>query len=681
MELLHLMLMMQIYSSFSTPSTIPIIFETSCFIRIVYETNSNVTLLSDSNISLPITAKTSSENTITYTIHDLQHFDFAFDVEDVYINDQLTIFHGYFKFFSKYHEICNAFILLTQTFNGTTTAIQNSGYGTDESATFFVVVKCCNNLLLSGNNTSDFITEITSFESESSNAFYPNLAFIVLPEFQQTDQIKVYAYCYYCPINLHELYHDYDSHTLSFLAVRSDCQRLNNNGWSRKIIVLEPAPPKEYENLVININERIGEGRKNFQKHLKESYIAEYFLFRMVSDLINMTIDPELKEHKADDDPETYWHLNIKVICTNLLTQRNEIAATRGSNVLTNQVKLELIYCMKISQLVKVKWDIYFKVLDPLTWLCLFLVILGYAFIYQSVWQAVDLVWILFDLEFWRRHPRKILVTYLIGAMFLPWAYDSGMSTDFIDFDFPIYIKDMIDDGYRLFKPGVTSETDVFDQIQNLIPKPFMNFFEANMGFIDIERFFYREKGFNFSGNSNVRVKAMADNKLFLQNGPENSFTFPSLFVVLSTTKNAVLEKDFVCGSVKQYPSYNLQMSQSFRFRGYMSTQFVNLLERLLEAGLVKFIQNLITLGSALGTMPRIDDLNSVLSSTTLGVRTPLGVICGAYVAFVSVVFLVFMSSVVISNRKIVGKTIERRYKEITTRISRDKVQVFKANY
>ncbi|CAL8121326.1 unnamed protein product [Orchesella dallaii] len=657
-------------SPFPSVSTLPITFDENCFIRIILEQNPNSTLFNpfQRSISSPIHVKTGLENIKTYMIHDLSNFNYAFDVEDVYINDELTLSDGYFRFFSKHNNSCNVFLLLTSTFNGTATAIQQSGYGTDTTAIFLVVVECFDNFIIGNKKRAGFLEEFISLESVSLNAFYPNLAFLLIPELQTsqdtTEIARIYAFCYYCPQNIQEIHIQVlrrDQISINLPRIRAECEQCNDNGWTRKILILAAAPPPVYKALIKNIDHKIGNGRKELHLHLTESYIAEYLLFRMVSDIINMTIESNLREHHADDDPETYWHLSIKAVDTFLPKMRNIVSVTRGSYMLTTQEPIKLIYCMEATEAIKIKWDIYFRILDLASWLCLLTAVFWYSFIYHSFTKAIDLVWILFDIEFWQQHPRIILAPYLLGAMFLPWIYDSGMSTDFIDFDFPIYIRDIVNMGYKIWDIDVTDDAEALQKVRNFVPQSDLNFLEENTGTADLEKILYIQKNFKLPNDSHGRLESMAGRKLLFATGAENSFTFPSLFVTLSGMKHAVVDRDFLCGTVYQSPTHNYQITQSFYFRGYMSTKFTNILERFVEAGFVKYLQRLITLQSALKSMPRVDDLNVLLSSSTLGVRTPLGVICTAYIGlnlgflvlFVGTVFYQSRLEVCITTRKL----------------------------
>ncbi|CAL8121312.1 unnamed protein product [Orchesella dallaii] len=546
------MILLSLISSIAS-SNFPITFDTNCFVRIVYEGNLNYTLPTPTKISLPLETNAAFDFTLSYMIQDVSNFSFAFDVEDIYLNDQITISDGYFPFFSKYSRTCDLFILLTDTFNSTTTAIQKSGYGNSEFATFLVVVECCNGCLDS-NIIAGFLSDFMSLEKVSFNAIYSSLAFITLPDFDKKSQTigmaKAYAYCYYCPKALHKIHMKFDLMSLPLAEVHSDCQKLNNNGWNRKAFLLANAPATSYDGLLTNIDQKIENGRISLARHLNESYIAEYILFRMTSDQINITIDPNIRQYMADDEPDTHWHFSIKFIDTGLPNFRNDIAATRGSYILTRQEKANLIYCMETSELVKIRWDIYLRVYDLQSWICILSILLAYSFIYKSVSQGFDLAWIFIDIEFLRRHARKILAPYIIGAMFIHWAYVSGMSTDFIDFDFPVYFRELFDKGYRVYDNEMSHGAYDWDQIKDLFPESIRRFFQTNSGFSDLGKILYTGTGYYLSDDLHNSVKTMATKKLLLMDGAQNSYYFPSLFMTLAAFKRAVVEEEFVCGIV-----------------------------------------------------------------------------------------------------------------------------------
>ncbi|CAL8121314.1 unnamed protein product [Orchesella dallaii] len=659
--------------------TFPIKFDTNCFVRIVYEENWNSTVFNPSQLSFPIATNTSSDITISYMIHGLSNFGFAFDAEDIYINDEITILDGYFPFVSKYYKACDAFILLTYTFNSTATAIKESGYGNSDHATFLVFVECCKSSLMENNIMAGFISDFSSLETTSFNAIYSNLAFVTFPEFDTKSKsigiANIYAYCYYCPKHLHQIQLKFEQTSLTISEIHSECQHLNNNGWNRKAFLLVSGSSTSYDALITNIDQKIAKGRKNFTQHLNETYAAEYFLFRLVSDHMNMSIDPNFREFIADEESHTHWYFNIKKINTVIPRFRNDIAATRGSYIVTHQDTGKLIYCMETSELVKIKWDIYLRVYDLQSWICILCVILAYSFIYKSVSKGFDLAWIFLDMEFWRRHSRKILAPYILGAMFIHLAYDSGMSTDFIDFEFPVYFREMFVREHKVWHIDISPVVEDVKQGLSLIPESFQRFLEQNSGKRDIEKGFYVEKGYYLPENIHDRVKALANKKLLLLNGVGNSFTFPSLFMTLAAMKKAVIEEKFICGLLLQNPSTNLQLTNSFLLRGYMSTKFTNLLEKLLEAGLLHYVQGLMTLQSAMKLRLKVDDISAVLSSSILGVRTPLGVVCAAYIALNFVFLFVFIVSISYKYRGNVSGKIRDLYK-LAQKLGRNKVQI-----
>ncbi|CAL8121422.1 unnamed protein product [Orchesella dallaii] len=643
----------------------PIIFDTSCFVRIVYDANLNSTSSTPTKISLPLQTNPTSETTISYMIQDVSNFSFAFDVEDILDIDQLTIFDGYFPFFSKHYKICDVFILLTDTFNSTIAAIQQSGYSNSDDATFFVVLDSSNGSIMDNSIIAGFLSDFSSLETVSFSPIYSNLAFVPLLEYETKSETTgittVYTYCYHCPKKIHEIginSAEIETISLSLSNIRSKCKQLNNNGWNTKAIMLVAGPPITYKGLLSNLDQKIWNDRKSFKKHLNESYISQYFLFRMALDQMNMSFDPNLQRYHADDEAATYWHLNIKGIRVYLQVVRNDVAATRGTFILTYQETFTALYCMHTSELVKLKWDIYFTVLDFPSWILIIVAILAYAFIYNSFSQAIDLAWILLDMEFWRRHPRKILVYYMLGAMFLHWTYDSGMSTDFIHFDFPIYAREMFEKGYRFWNLEISTGMGEIGLVNSVVPEYYKKFIQENSGVSDIIDSAYINYGYNFSENVQGRLKSMADKKLLLQNGVENAYTFPSLFMTLSANKKAVVEQEFVCGILHQLPGTDMKQTNSYLIRGYLSRRFATVFERFLESGLQGYIQELITLQSALKLMLRVDDLNAVLSSSTLGVRTPLGIVCAAYMALSFTFLLLFIGSIIYEGKvtaKIMG--------------------------
>ncbi|CAL8130975.1 unnamed protein product [Orchesella dallaii] len=327
-----------------------------------------------------------------------------------------------------------------------------------------------------------------------------------------------------------------------------------------------------------------------------------------------------------ESENEVYWHLSVKEVTPSNFVLRNVLAVTRSTVKIIHQVPLEAVYCMNISDLLKIKWDIYLTVLDSPTWLLLGLIFVTYAFLYHNVAKVLDLLWIMFDINFWLRHPRKILVFYLVGAIFLPfYRYKSGMSTDFVSFDNPSSINEMIERGYRVW----VSQLEDVRGSTILLPEHTKMLILKDVEVKYISDAFSKMYDFELPSSLRKQIKAIAKNKFLLSNAIQD---IPYLTHVLSEKKVVVVENDIVCGTVSFTSRYGYQLVHAYEFRGYISTKFFSIFSGLEEKGIIVFYRSMIMFQNAFTTKLNVQDLSGSFSSSTLAVRTPLGAVCLAYV-------------------------------------------------
>ncbi|CAL8068326.1 unnamed protein product [Orchesella dallaii] len=614
----------------------PVSPDQNCFVNFVFE--NNVYYEFPQQLQIPELSKVFQTNKTyiqSYTVHNSQNQNFSFDIEEFLFDDQISLSDGYFRFHSKYRDTCNLFLLLTASFNATTTAITNSGHGNSENTLFLVVVHP-----QKGNDSDhedllvEFSTQFKLLEAETKYAFYANLAFVYFQDLDASTKMEIYAFCYYCPESVGHLHLLKYVSSISTSLISLECKRLNSDGYERSIYILTlNKVPQERRS---QLYKPIGEGRDSFYKTIRNHYIAVQLIFLIITKEINMTIHSPVYQFDIEDETEVYWHLSLKEISSAQVVIRNLQAITRSTYKLHDQATLKAMYCMESSDVLRISWDIYLRVLDYPTWILLGVTLLAYAFLYQNLFKAFDLIWIMFDMEFWLKHPRKILIFYLIGAVFLPWAYESGMSTDFVNFDNPSNINEILKFGYRIW----VNELEAIRKSTNLWPEHARNSFLKDININFVSEMFSEMYEYKFPITPRKQVEAMAKNKLLLPNGIEPLFNFPSLAYALKERDVVVAENDFVCGTVTVTSRYGFQLANTFQIQGYMSTKFLQLLAISEQIGMHVRFQSLIAFQKAITRKLKVEDLSSALSSSTLAVRTPLGAVCAAYVVL-NLMFLI----------------------------------------
>ncbi|CAL8068322.1 unnamed protein product [Orchesella dallaii] len=630
-------------------SKFPIILDQNCFVNFVFENSKYLEY--PETLEIPeISESLQNDKTYipSYTIYDVENLNFSFDIDELVFEDKLTLSDGYFRFHSKYRNTCNLFLLLTASFNATTTAITKSGHGTSESTLFLVILPRETRIQSDEEDLlSVFPTQFKLLESETNHAFYANLAFVSFHNSENVIKAEIYVYCYYCSEHVGHLHLLGTDQNIYPSAISWVCKRWNSNGYARSLYVLSlyaGSPEMNAKWL-----EPIGQARGNFYKSMRNHFFPTTFALHIVTRRINISVDA-LKLYDIESENEIYWYLTVKEITPSNFILRNVQAVTRSTIKIFDQKALETMYCMNISDLVKIKWDIYLTVLDFPTWLLIGLIFVAYTFLYKNVAKAMDLLWIVFDMNFWLRHPREILVFYLVGAIFLPWVYKSGMSTDFVSFDTPSSINKMIKSGYRIW----VSPLDDVRESTYLWPEHTKKLFLKDVHVKYVSDVFSKMYDFELPSSLRKQIKAIAKNKFLLVNALQD---IPYLTHVLSEKKVVVVENDIVCGTVSLTSRYGYQLVHAYEFRGYMSTKLFHLFSGLEETGIIDFYRSMITFQNAFTTKLNVQDLSSAISSSTLAVRTPLGVVC---LAFVVVNISLLASNVVLIlyiNRRIVSQT------------------------
>lgn len=113
------------------------------FFMVTIVTSVNTTSQSTiDRISSDINSRNVLENYDNWLIYNAHEMEFSFEVDDLNDNDvEINMSTKYFRFRKKFNKHRNQiFILFTDTYDETTTAIQNSGFGTSYTAIFMVIV-------------------------------------------------------------------------------------------------------------------------------------------------------------------------------------------------------------------------------------------------------------------------------------------------------------------------------------------------------------------------------------------------------------------------------------------------------------------------------------------------------------------------------------------------------------
>ncbi|CAL8068324.1 unnamed protein product [Orchesella dallaii] len=268
-------------------------------------------------------------------------------------------------------------------------------------------------------------------------------------------------------------------------------------------------------------------------------------------------------------------------------------------------------------------------------------------------------------MEFWLNHPRKILVFYLIGAVFLPMAYESGMSTDFVIVDIPSNINQVIKSGYRVW----VNQATTIRRMAHVLPEQTKNMLLKHVDVEHVVDLLTDKDDIKYPTTVREFVETMAKYKLMLPNGVEGLRNFPSLTYALGEHEVIVAEDDFVCGTLSLTGRYGFQQVSAYQIRGHMASEFLKLLAVSEETGMYEHFQGMILFQKAIMWKLKVEDLSKAWSTSTSAMRTPLGVVCIAYVGvnltllLCNIVWMLYFNWIAV--RRVVVRI--KRYIEVLT--------------
>lgn len=193
-------------------------------------------------ISSDINSRNLVENYDNWLVYHIHEIEFTFELDDLVDNDvDINIFTKYVRFASRFSKYRNqVFVLLTDTYEETPTAIQSSGFGTSSTVIFMVMIT-------KGFQTSKYL--LKPFEQglpeieEDKNPFNAVLVFI---EARHAKQTKVGILCHTC-LGSKIRYFETTIQRDDFKFLEKLSNQLNNNGNTRKVAFRGPMPSMDDE--------------------------------------------------------------------------------------------------------------------------------------------------------------------------------------------------------------------------------------------------------------------------------------------------------------------------------------------------------------------------------------------------------------------------------------------------
>ncbi|CAL8143540.1 unnamed protein product, partial [Orchesella dallaii] len=323
----------------------------------------------------------------------------------------LTLQKSYFRYNIKWRGSCLVFMLHTPTFNETATAIHDSGFGTSDEVLFFLRLQTLA-------EWEDHIEKFSALHEHSSFIFHANVIFTGL------NSSYVGVHCYFCPPNPNRLHHIQLNSFPSYFLLKRFAQQLNSHGHERHAVIESAMGDLNVGNcLKIDRHNSTIHNRHKFYQHLRKHCsppitIIYIFTQQALNGTI-VTMERDVPEHELDD---LEWFTRARYGESVLQPIPNEIVNTRGSILIMQNPKMQLVSCITMHSLSRELDYIFLSALDHTTWLALVSVALVYSMVYRSLSRGLDTMWSLFSMVETLRLPKFHSIAKLAQKGYRLWS-------------------------------------------------------------------------------------------------------------------------------------------------------------------------------------------------------------------------------------------------------------------
>ncbi|CAL8068346.1 unnamed protein product [Orchesella dallaii] len=278
-----------------------------CLIHVV-NAEQTQNLLEDGNNNTPLTQLLGPATTLSYTIHQICHFDFLpqsnytdyldedFDIDNVEVNLQ----SGFLRYIFRLSSSCLIFLIKTTTFNETRIAIQRSAHGTSEHVLFLIETfpVTVENEVINGFENELFELDGTSFHAPI--AFY-------------SEKVKGLAIlCYFCPSELGRIQLVSIGNETLWLGLPAHYKNLNSNGYGNQVVIPNTMAYLTEEDMHCFKDYHSGRVRTNlFGEHVNCS-VAEAWSIASIQSALNISISVRLS-NQAEEISYQNWMLQVSV--------------------------------------------------------------------------------------------------------------------------------------------------------------------------------------------------------------------------------------------------------------------------------------------------------------------------------------------------------------------------------
>ncbi|CAL8075874.1 unnamed protein product [Orchesella dallaii] len=494
----------------------------------------------------------------------------------------ITLLESYFRYNVKLRGSCYIYMLYTSTFNETTTAIHESGFGTSDEVLFFIQLQTLA-------EWEDHVEKFSALHQHSSFVFHANVVFMDL------NSSYVGVHCYFCPPNPNKLQLINITSFQSYLHLKYFARKLNSNGHGRHAVAKSSIGDLSIADCLKIDPHFENRNRHKFYHHLrKHCSPPAATIYIAVMRVVNMSIitqERDLPEVELDD---LDWFIQFRYGESMLQRVPNEIVKTRGSIAIMQKFSLQLVTCVTIQSLSKQLNYVFVTVIHESTWFALLALLLIYVMLYRSFCRGIDTIWALFSKPCFLSHPRKLICFHWIGMVFVSSIYGSDISSESLLLPkFPLYAT-LFQKGYKVWIPqkqyltkfaGPYEKAILVDVFSTVLGR-------SSLGAGNYQSRFEKLQDFLYDGNGSLggihslpfqNLSKFIDNLTTLR-----LFTF-SPWLVHSLGNAAISEEVMMIGNTQLCKVFNLNdvnTMNTIRIWSYLSYRFSYLLNKFLEVGI-----------------------------------------------------------------------------------------------
>lgn len=594
----------------STGITLPVPLKDICYVDIITSgknVSTDIVEHGEDVASLLLNHRRQNQNNCyqSYTIHSSElSFGIQMDEDFKYIEDQLTIKTGYFRFLGKLRKQGVLVVLLPETFNETLVAIQNSGYATSNAVMLFIRVR---QVSIKNPVIHELQETITSPDPEIT-PFYPTIIFF------ESDSRRIGLFCYFCPEGSDKLFvHDIPSELTLESIILQFAENQLRDGHGRRVQFSLSQLVDETDICLVNLPSK----RADFYHQLEACGTPEIVVVSSFMPLMNLTA--VLSNLPDEETAVAKWMLTMFVNEVAVLSIPNVIAYTRGGYHAFGKTPLELIGCVSSQSQSKVDFFLG-SIFVPQLWLAILAVAFTLAYVYKNLPLGIDIIWILVGWGTWYEHPRHVTGFIFIPIAIVTYTYHAHVSTDLMQLATSPTTKELFTKNFQIwFDPGKPGKSLILSMFEGL-PTPVKLAIENGLGGLTLADILFDDEPIPRSSTITL-VETLVSTKRFL-------WASDHIELLHGFGKGLkYIHETILCRVMDFSTESNLGIAAQgcWRVWGYLSSRMLSFQRIFFEAGVYEQAIKLHTQGRRVLKGLNMEQANGFLKPPTMNLKSTVG--------------------------------------------------------